>query len=369
MRKYFYEIDRKSRSLHMRQYIYWIGPYRYNWHEALELMLILKGHVEMSCGGERVNLEEDDLLLIDSNVGHASLAKEEGSIAMVLHLEPGYLEEYYRPGKAWLFSGNTDEQTRNRPAVVQIRGIMASMITRADSSDPLEKLQLEQELNHLLTLLFRLFPPRKRDRSEALRTEKQKGIMDRILKYVEENYQERITLEDLSRLCQYNTSYLSTYFKNHMGINFYDYLTRIRLREATLELCSTENTVLEIAGRHGFPDVKAFNASFRKAFGKSPKEYRKEILEENRGMDFTEKRKFLPLDHEIVNRKLAGYQQQAFAGWKVPGTAVGAQLLGQELADGIKNQAEDTIRQAREICGQLEALQKKAGELSEMLQI
>ena len=39
MRKYFYEIKRQDRNLNMRQYIYWIGPYRYNWHEELEIML------------------------------------------------------------------------------------------------------------------------------------------------------------------------------------------------------------------------------------------------------------------------------------------------------------------------------------------
>ncbi len=367
MQKYVYEISRESRRLHMRQYIHWIGPYRYNWHEELELMLIIKGHVEMSCAGERIDLAEDDLLLINSNVGHASLAKEEGSIAMVIHLNPEYLAEYYHPMKAYVFSGRTDESTRGLPAAATIRGLLASMITRIGSSDPLEKLRFEQELNHMLTLLLRLFPPQRMEQSEALRTEKQRGIMDRILKFVEENYREKISLEDLSRLCQYNTSYLSTYFKNHMGINFYDYLTRIRLREATLELCSTENTVLKIAENHGFPDVKAFNASFRKAFGKSPKEYRKEILAENRGMDFTEKRKFLPLDHEAVNRKLAEYQQQIFAGQEYPGVLSGRQLLCQELADGLKAQAEESLLQARRICLQIEAAQRKAEELSSML--
>ena len=40
--------------------------------------------------------------------------------------------------------------------------------------------------------------------------------------------------------------------KGHIGLNFYDYLMRIRLREATLELCSTDKTILEVAGDNGF---------------------------------------------------------------------------------------------------------------------
>ena len=39
-------------------------------------------------------MEEDDFMVINSNVGHASLAKKENSIAMVIHLEPEYLKAY-----------------------------------------------------------------------------------------------------------------------------------------------------------------------------------------------------------------------------------------------------------------------------------
>ena len=110
MRKYFYEIKRQDRNLNMRQYIYWIGPYRYNWHEELEIMLILKGNVEMSCGGVSYSLQEDDLILIDSNVGHASLARSEGSIAMVIHLNPEYLGNITVPLRTTVFSAVQTKQ-------------------------------------------------------------------------------------------------------------------------------------------------------------------------------------------------------------------------------------------------------------------
>lgn len=367
MRKYFYEIKWADRSLNMRQYIYHIGPYRYNWHEELEIMLVLKGQVELSCGGVGYSLKEDDLILIDSNVGHASLAKNEGGVAMVIHLNPAYLRQYYSPIESYRFFGRTDETTRDSQAAREIRRQMAVLITRMDTENPMEKLRFEQELNRLLYVLLGLFPPRRIDRLEEGKTRKQKDMMERIVGHVEEHYQERITLKDLSVLCQYNTTYLSTWFKNHIGLNFYEYLTRVRLREATLELCSTDKTILEVAQDNGFADVKSFNQSFKRAFGKSPGEYRRQIPAENKGMDFKEKRRFLPLDDEYVNGKLEEYQRIYDESAGTEGGPSGQQLLCQDMADGLAAQADGLFREARNLAAQMEEVREKLKVLKGMI--
>ena len=367
MRKYFYEINRQERNLRLRQYIYWIGPYRYNWHEELELMLILKGDVELSCGGECYSLKEDDLIVIDSNVGHASLAKSEGSIAMVIHLDPAYLREYYSPVEDYRFFGCTDENSRDSRRAKEIRRMMAVLITRMDTSNPLEKLRFEQSLSSLLLLLFGLFPPRRIDRSEAVKTRKQKDLMERIVNFVEENYRERITLKTLGALCGYNATYLSTWFKTNIGLNFYDYLMRIRLREATLELCSTDKTILEVAGDNGFGDVKSFNLCFRKTFGKSPGEYRRQILAENKGMDFKEKRRFLPLDNVSVNEKLESYQLEFESPTEGGSVSAGRRLLYQEMAEGILGQTKAVEKWSRNLSDQLTEIRRKLEEMKRTL--
>lgn len=366
MQEYIYEVDRENRHLHMRHYIYWVGPYRYDWHEDLELMLILKGRVEMTCGGETLTLEEDDLLLINSNVGHASLAKEEGTIAMVILLDPEYLKDYYYPVRDHLFSGHTDAENRYREEMVEIRGLMASMMAGTEREEPLARLRFEQELNQLLYLLLRVFPPQKMMDTEFHRAKKQLSMMEKILNYVEENYRERISLADLSQLCQYNASYLSTYFKQHVGINFYDYLTRVRLREATWELCSTDNSVPEVAENHGFADTKAFNASFRKAFGMSPKEYRQRVKDLDREIDFSRRWHFLPVDHEAVGQKLARYQRDYLTVRSREAAAAGMDLVRQELAAILTERVEESCRQVQSLQQGLEQMRRQTLELCEM---
>lgn len=100
---------------------------------------------------------------------------------------------------------------------------------------------------------------------------------------------------------------MSQLFKTCVGINFYDYLTRIRLREATLALSRSDEKILDIALAHGFADLKAFNTSFKETFRKSPTEYRKRLNLENRSNDPLFKKKFLEEGDPLVAGILEKY--------------------------------------------------------------
>lgn len=306
--EFFYRLRHGARGLDMKQYIYYLGPYRYNWHYDMELLLILSGIVEVNYGGSTVCLEEDDLLLLTPNIGHASLARKAGSKAMLIRLNPDYLSDFYAPVSSYLFTGHTTAQNRNQKIFVQLRGLMAHMLLHLNDPDPLNRLRVEYELNQLLYTMFTAFPPvRLPQARDDKKNQADAELIRKIVLYIEENYKKKITLGDLGKLCSYNLSYLSLFFKKHIGINFYEYLMRIRLREATLELCSENCNILDIASRNGFADLKSFNSNFKKVFNKSPREYRQQLLAENKGMDFVEKRRFVPLQDGETMAKLTSY--------------------------------------------------------------
>lgn len=103
--------------------------------------------------------------------------------------------------------------------------------------------------------------------------------VEKIVQYIDANYMQKITLNDLAQVSKYNRNYISQFFKSNLGVNFHDYLTRIRLREATLALSQTNQSVSEIALSHGFSDLKSFNTVFRARFSKTPTEYRRQLNE------------------------------------------------------------------------------------------
>lgn len=95
MNEFYYSYNKANKGISLKQYIYTIGSYHYNWHNDLELLLVMNGKIEVCADGESRILEEDDMILINSNMGHATLAQEPDSIAMAIHIDPVFLKDYY----------------------------------------------------------------------------------------------------------------------------------------------------------------------------------------------------------------------------------------------------------------------------------
>jgi len=84
-----------------------------------------------------------------------------------------------------------------------------------------------------------------------------------------------LTLQALSRRLGYSEYYVSRKFKAVSGMHLRDYLQGRRLAFALTELRDTDAGILDIALKYGFSSHEAFSRAFRKAYGLSPKEYRK----------------------------------------------------------------------------------------------
>ncbi|MFR6092240.1 MAG: helix-turn-helix domain-containing protein [Faecalibacterium prausnitzii] len=101
-------------------------------------------------------------------------------------------------------------------------------------------------------------------------------LVQQMIQYIEKHYQEKVMLNSLAEQMGYNPSYLSQLFRDNVGVNFYDYVTRKRLRSQYLP-CSRPTKILDIAADSGFQDIKAFNTKFKEVFGRTPSEYRRSL--------------------------------------------------------------------------------------------
>ena len=67
-------------------------------------------------------------------------------------------------------------------------------------------------------------------------------------------------------------------FKKVSGMTFIAHVTRVRITQALRLLRETDLTIAEIAARTGFSDQSYFDRRFRQTFGKSPREWRQQLL-------------------------------------------------------------------------------------------
>ncbi|UUZ92524.1 helix-turn-helix domain-containing protein [Paenibacillus sp. P25] len=108
------------------------------------------------------------------------------------------------------------------------------------------------------------------------------SMIEKCIAYIDSHYMEDLSLELVSGRFFFSPNYLSSFFKNHLGMTFSKYLSHIRLKKAVELLKSTDMKVYEIALRVGFKDDKYFYRVFRSRFGLTPDEYRRNLLVEGK---------------------------------------------------------------------------------------
>lgn len=124
--------------------------------------------------------------------------------------------------------------------------------------------------------------------------------------YIQQHYQENITLEDLGGQIYLSSSYLSRLFTKQLGMSFTEYLTQVRLAHA-VDLMHGQDTLTEIAGKTGFPGSNAMISAFKKEWNITPGEYRKTLLNEKKRLP--EQKEEL-LDTEDVFYSLVRYLKE-----------------------------------------------------------
>lgn len=95
-----------------------------------------------------------------------------------------------------------------------------------------------------------------------------------VLKFVENNYHEKITIAQMAEMLGFSQSHFMRFFKETMGTSFIDYLKDYRLTMAARLLQSSDSQILSIAIEVGFDNLSYFNRSFKAKYGVTPSHYR-----------------------------------------------------------------------------------------------
>ena len=279
--------------------------YRCHWHpDEYELNILLHGSQEYCRGTQNVLLEEDDVLLTPPGVGHASFGQQANTTAIVLHFSAAAIRPFFKKSGVYHFpTCLSDEGTRTEERYRQIRFYASQIFTLMQQNSLYAQLAVRASLELLLVVLCTEFEPQRLN--EMPEDERRRSAIRRLLTYVEEHYAEKLTLENLADFAQYNRTYVSTLFKQVVGVNFHEYLSRVRFQHALNDLALTKDGLTDIALRNGFADLKTFNARFRATLHRTPTEYRAQ-LSPDRVIRVGE-RKFLLSEDPILQAKLRAY--------------------------------------------------------------
>lgn len=101
------------------------------------------------------------------------------------------------------------------------------------------------------------------------------AYFSQMVKYIDNHFQSRLYLKDLSAKFYINQVYCCQFFKKNLGKTFSEYVTELRIKKACELLKHTELSIEEVATKVGYVDYYYFNKVFKKQCGITPTKFRK----------------------------------------------------------------------------------------------
>ena len=102
-------------------------------------------------------------------------------------------------------------------------------------------------------------------------------VITRAKEYIQKNQGEDLSLGEVAKAVNTSTFYFCKLFKRATGLNFTDYVSRIRIEKAKNLLLNHNLRVSEIAYEVGFQSLTHFNRVFKRIIGRSPTDYRAQV--------------------------------------------------------------------------------------------
>lgn len=130
-------------------------------------------------------------------------------------------------------------------------------------------------LSELLIMSNKYLEERKSKESITIASAPKYERIGQIAAYLNANYNEKITLENVAKEFYISPFYLSRIFKEGTGFNLINYVNYIRINKAKELLETTDLTIMTISEQVGFESTTHFDRVFKDIVGRSPLKYRK----------------------------------------------------------------------------------------------
>lgn len=131
---------------------------------------------------------------------------------------------------------------------------------------------MENALINLLVYMTRMYEYQQGKATSPVSTHQD---IDELIKYLNSNFGQNLTLEYLAERQHLSKEYLSRYFKKETGKNISEYLSEVRISRAKGMLHTNTFPIGFVSEYCGYGSVSAFEKAFKKIVGISPSSYRK----------------------------------------------------------------------------------------------
>ena len=241
-------------------------PYPAHIHDALEIVVLRKGYLNMTVNGEPYLLEPNSILAVFPRMVHSYESASEDAEGVFVGFTPGVIDEFHTTlTTLWPVVPLTrieEEDEELERAVQRLEGF-----SREKTGHPLLLAYIHLFMACLLMKL-ELVP------SSELHGN---SFMYEVTDYIQEHSAENLSLESVAKAVGVGKSHLSHLFSQQLKINFRRYLNTIRVEKACILLQESEISIKEVCFECGFESTRTFHRVFLEEQKMTPGEYRERM--------------------------------------------------------------------------------------------
>jgi len=252
-----------------------VKEYPLHWHNCIEIIYVLKGRIKLSISTDNFDICENQLEIINIDEAH-SISSDEDNKLLLFHLDPSFFSKYYKDIHNIFFytdSSNLDSQKGDE--YDDLRIFLSELLYEYVQKQENFHEEIEGILIKLLFHLINNFHYLLYEQESLKDNKEQLDRYHRISKYIYNNYNNNITLQEIAKKEFLSPHYLSHEIKYATGSSFTDILNLTRVEESVKLLLDSDISISEISDQVGFSHVRYLNKHFKILYNCTPLQFKR----------------------------------------------------------------------------------------------
>lgn len=246
-----------------------------HWHEDLEFVVILSGHMTYNVNGETLELMENNGILVNSRQFHHGYSRDFTEctfLCILLHPSILCVNEYFEHTYVTPVIADTTHPylmlSRSVPWQEEILKTLLAIHARSQEENAILSIQ-----QSVFTLWLSLCPNFPKQPEKPIRSDRQLTAVKKMVAFIQAHYKERLSLAMIAEAGNVCKSSCSALFRKYLRQTPVSYMTEYRLNRSIDLLLTTDLSVTEISYAVGFNGASYYSETFRKYYRCTPTEY------------------------------------------------------------------------------------------------
>src|SRR5699024_1629808 len=224
-----------------------------HWHESTEIIYCIEGELNARVSNTLCHMEAGDVLMINSNVAHSTWSPTENKV-LVMQFPKEIMEELSLGvyGKSKIIEIFPSIRKESKENYFHLINILSEIVSDYENMNSNNYWKIMSNIYLLFEVIINHFTVDYSENNKLMDKSKSLLQMQAIVEYIQENYEEDLTLDKISGFFNYNPSYFSRIFKKNFGVNYSDYLKSVRLEKSYKLLQNKDLSIMNIALEVGF---------------------------------------------------------------------------------------------------------------------